>query len=76
MSAGTMSSAKTTTGSGHGTNRWWSPVLAGVGALLVVVGALVHFYAVPKLAVCTLRRKTNTIASSAMTSPKNRKGVP
>lgn len=27
------------------------PVLAGIGALLLVAGALIHFYAVPKLAV-------------------------
>jgi len=41
------------------------PVLAGVGALLFVVGALVHFYAVPKLAVAPVDLDSVTHLSAA-----------
>lgn len=51
MSADTMGRAGTGSGARVRQHNRMAPVLAGVGALLFVLGALVHFYAVPKLAV-------------------------
>lgn len=52
MSADTIGVDETGTGARvHDSGGRWAPVIAGIGALLLVFGALVHFYAVPKLAV-------------------------
>lgn len=52
MSADTMGAVETSSGHREPEHRGVAgPVLAGIGALLLVVGALIHFYAVPKLAV-------------------------
>lgn len=50
MSAGTLERT-TPKVVGSVKHPWVGPVIAGLGSLLVVAGALVHFYAVPKLAV-------------------------
>lgn len=49
MSAGTMEKATPKVVSQH-RHPWIGPIVAGVGALLLIAGMLVHFYAVPALA--------------------------
>lgn len=60
MSADIRENASKGTGhspSGHGV---LGPILAGVGALLLVAAGLVHFYAVPKLAVAPVNVDSTT----------------
>ncbi|MGN6161702.1 MAG: DUF3068 domain-containing protein [Marmoricola sp.] len=64
MSAGTME--RTTHDVAHEPKRhpWIGPAIAGLGSLLVVAGALVHFYAVPKLAAAPVGVDTITRLSA------------
>jgi hypothetical protein len=70
MSTDTMGSVETQSGRHpkRTSGGAMGPVLAGVGALLLVVGALIHFYAIPKLAVTPTDVNTTThLAASGAT---------
>jgi hypothetical protein len=78
MAANTLIDAPRSAGGADGrTSSALGAVLAGVGALLLVLGLLVHFYAVPKLAVApidqnsvtSLQAKGATVFDTATLSP-------
>jgi hypothetical protein len=61
MAANTMIDAPRSAGGADGrTSNALGVVLAGVGALLLVLGLLVHFYVVPKLAVAPIDQNSVT----------------